>query len=204
MIYNGADMSNPQQIKSMVEDIVNKIGRIDVVVNNAGLQHVAPIEDFPEENYEKIIAVNLNSAFYTAKYSIPFMRENGWGRIINVASAHAKVASPFKSAYVAAKHGLAGLTKTIALEVGPHNITANAICPGYVLTKLVEEQIPLTAKAKGMTQEEVIQKIMLGNQPTGQFVGAEEIADLVAHLCSNNARSINGSIISVDGGWTAH
>jgi 3-hydroxybutyrate dehydrogenase len=201
--YNGADMSKPKEIKQMIDETAAALGGVDVLVNNAGIQHVAAIEDFPEETYEKIIAINLSSAFYTTKYCVPLMKRAGWGRIVNVASAHAKRASPFKSAYVAAKHGLAGLTKTTALELGPHKITANAVCPGYVRTELVEKQIGVTARARGISEEEVVSKVMLGNQPTGEFVGIDELGALVDYLCSDQARSVNGSIISIDGGWTA-
>jgi len=201
--YHGADMSKPAEIKDLISEAATVFGGVDVLVNNAGIQVVSPIEDFPEDAYEKIIAINLSSCFYTTKYSIPHMKKHGWGRIINIASAHAKRASKFKSAYVAAKHGVAGLTKTVALEMGPHSITSNAVCPGYVLTELVEKQIPITAEARGITEEEVVQNVMLGNQPTGEFVGIEELSGLVEFLCTNEARSVNGAILSVDGGWTA-
>lgn len=201
--YSGADMSDATQIKQMIDETETAFGGVDVLVNNAGIQFVSPIEDFPEDTYEKIIAVNLSSPFYTTKYCIPHMKREGWGRIINIASAHAKRASPFKSAYVAAKHGLAGLTKTTALEMGPHNITANAVCPGYVRTELVEKQIGATARARGISEEEVISTVMLGNQPTGKFVGIDELGAFVEYLSSDLARSVNGAILSIDGGWTA-
>jgi len=202
--YSGADMSKAPEIKQLIETTVEELGGVDVVVNNAGIQLVSPIEEFPEDTYEKIIAINMSAAFYTAKYAIPFMKQHGFGRIINIASAHGKVASPFKSAYTTAKHGVVGLTKAIAVECGPDGITANAVCPGYVKTELVEKQIANTAKARGITEEEVISTVMLGSHPTGKFVGVDEIGALVAYLSSNEARSCNGSIMEIDGGWTSH
>lgn len=204
VFFSQADLSDPAQIESMMADILNKYGRIDVVVNNAGIQFVSPIEEFPIEKWNKIIALNLCAVFHTSRLVIPHMKKQGWGRIINIASAHALVASPFKSAYVAAKHGIAGLTKTIALETAPFGITCNAICPGYVLTPLVEGQIDDTAKARGISRESVIKDVMLGNQPTKKFVKVEEIADYTAFLCSESASSITGALLSIDGGWTAH
>ncbi len=204
VLFSDADMSNPGQIENMMHMIENKFGKIDVVVNNAGIQFVSPIEDFPVEKWDKIIAINLSSAFHTIRLAIPMMKKAGWGRVINIASAHALVASPFKSAYVAAKHGIAGLTKTVALEVAENNITCNAICPGYVHTPLVDGQIEATAKARGITREQVIKDVMLGEQPTKQFVKVEEIADLVSFLCSDSATSMTGTCLPLDGGWTAH
>lgn len=204
VLFSDADMSNPEQIENMIHMITNRFGQIDIVVNNAGIQHVAPIEEFPPETWDKIIAINLSSAFHISRLAIPMMKQNGWGRIVNVASAHALIASPFKSAYVSAKHGIAGLTKTIALEVAQHNITCNAICPGYVLTPLVEGQITDTAKARGISEKQVIHDVMLGEQPTKEFVKIEEIAELTYFLCTDNAASITGICLPIDGGWTAH
>lgn len=204
VLFSDADMSNPGQIENMMHMIENKFGQIDIVVNNAGIQFVSPIEEFPVEKWDKIIAINLSSAFHISRLAIPFMKKNGWGRIVNIASAHALVASPFKSAYVAAKHGIAGLTKTIALEVAQNNITCNAICPGYVHTPLVDGQIDDTAKARGITREQVIKDVMLGEQPTKEFVKIEEVADLAFYLCSDSANPITGVCLPIDGGWTAH
>ncbi|AIK95823.1 3-hydroxybutyrate dehydrogenase [Candidatus Odyssella acanthamoebae] len=204
VLFSDADMSNPEQIENMIHMIENRFARIDIVVNNAGIQHVAPIEDFPVASWDKIIAINLSSTFHISRLVIPMMKKNGWGRIINIASAHALIASPFKSAYVAAKHGVAGLTKTIALEVAEANITCNAICPGYVLTPLVEGQIAATAKARGISTEAVIKDVMLGEQPTKEFVKIEEIAELTYFLCADAAASITGTSLSIDGGWVAH
>jgi 3-hydroxybutyrate dehydrogenase len=173
-------------------------------VNNAGIQHVEAIETFPAAKWDLILAINLSSAFHTIRHAIPAMKKTGFGRIVNVASAHALVASPFKSAYVAAKHGLAGLTKTVALEVAEHGITCNAVCPGYVLTPLVEKQIPETAKARGLTEDQVVRDVLLQAQPTRRFVTTDEVAALTLFLCSSEAASITGTIIPVDGGWTAH
>jgi len=203
VIYSDADISKPDEIASMVERTRAEFGSVDILVNNAGIQHVAPIEEFPVEKWDAIIGINLSGAFHTSRLAIPDMKKNGWGRIINVASAHALVASPFKSAYVVAKHGLAGLTKTIALEVAEHGITANAICPGYVWTPLVEKQIPDTAKARGMTEDEVKREILLAAQPTKRFVAVEEVAELAVFLASDAAASITGALLSIDGGWTA-
>ena len=204
VLFSDADMSNPNQIENMMHMIENKFGQIDIVVNNAGIQFVSPIEEFPAEKWDKILAINLSSAFHIIRLAIPMMKKNGWGRIVNIASAHALVASPFKSAYVAAKHGIAGLTKTVAMEVAENNITCNAICPGYVHTPLVDGQIDATAKARGITREQVIKDVMLGEQPTKKFVAVEEIADLVYFLCSDSASSITGTCLPIDGGWTAH
>jgi 3-hydroxybutyrate dehydrogenase len=201
--YDGADMSKPDTIESMVKKAVAEFGAVDILVNNAGIQHVAPVEEFPPEKWQAIIAINLVASFHTIRHALPAMKQKKWGRIINIASAHALVASPFKSAYVAAKHGLAGLTKTVAMETAQQGITVNAICPGYVLTPLVKNQIPDTAKARGMTEEQVIKDVLLAAQPTKQFVTVEQVAALARYLASDDAASITGSLLSVDGGWTA-
>ena len=202
-LYSDADMTEPAAIAAMVGAAEAGFGSVDVVVNNAGIQHVEPIEDFPVEKWDAILAINLSSAFHTTRLAIPGMKARGWGRIINVASAHGLVASPFKSAYVAAKHGVLGLTKTVALEVAEAGITANAICPGYVLTPLVEKQIPDTAKARGISEEAVKRDVLLGAQPTKQFVTTEQLGALAVFLCSDAAASITGTALPVDGGWTA-
>ncbi len=202
--YEDIDVSKGSEIEKMMGNIEAKFGGVDILVNNAGIQHVAPIEEFPVEKWDAIIAINLSASFHTIRLALPGMKKKKWGRIINIASAHALVASPFKSAYVAAKHGIAGLTKTVALEVAEHGITMNAICPGYVLTPLVQKQIPDTAKARGITEEEVVQNVLLAAQPTKQFVKVEEIAELALYLASDLAASTTGAIIPIDGGWTAH
>ena len=204
VLHIGADLSKPDQILAMFEEIKEQYGKVDILVNNAGIQHVAPIETFPDEKWEAIMRIDLISSFYTIKYSISSMKEAGWGRIINIASAHALVASPFKSAYVAAKHGMLGLTKTAALEVAQYGITVNAICPGYVKTPLVLGQIKDTAISRGISEDEVMRDVLLAAQPTKQFVEIEEVAELAAFLCSKNAKSINGAALSMDGGWVAH
>ncbi len=201
--YDPADMTRPAEIAAMVKRAIGQFGAIDVLVNNAGIQHVAPVDEFPPDKWDAIIAINLSSSFHTVRAALPAMKARGWGRIVNIASAHALVASPFKSAYVAAKHGIAGFTKTVALEVAEQGITVNAVCPGYVLTPLVEKQIPDTAKARGISQEAVKRDVLLAAQPTKKFVAVEEIAGLVAFLCSNEAASITGALLPVDGGWTA-
>jgi 3-hydroxybutyrate dehydrogenase len=201
--YSPADMSKPADIRQMVADTVKQLGRVDVLVNNAGIQLVSPIEDFPDDKWESIIRINLISAFYTIKSVLKAMKDAKWGRIINIDSAHGIVASPDKSAYVAAKHGLLGLTKTVALEAAQFGVTTNAICPGYVKTPLVEKQIPDTAKARHMTEEQVIHDVILAAQPTKEFVTVEQIAGLAVFLCSDAAASINGAALSMDGGWTA-
>jgi 3-hydroxybutyrate dehydrogenase len=203
VLYNGADLSKHEEINSMFSAIIAKFGKVDVLINNAGIQFVSPIEDFPSEKWESIIQLNLVSSFHTIKNVIPIMKKNNWGRIINIASTHALVASPFKSAYVAAKHGLLGLTKTVALEVAQNGITANAICPGYVKTPLVLNQVADTAKARGMSEDDVIKNIILGAQATKKFVEIEEIAELALYLSGNLASSITGSALTIDGGWTA-
>ncbi len=202
-LYSGADMSKPAEIAAMVVEAQNKLGSVDVLVNNAGIQFVSPIEEFPVEKWDQIIAINLSAAFHAIRAAVPGMKQRKWGRIINTASAHALVASPFKSAYVSAKHGIAGLTKTVALETAQFGITCNAICPGYVWTPLVEKQIPDTMAARGLTREQVIKDVLLAAQPTKEFVTTEEIAGLAMYLTSDLARSITGAIVSIDGGWTA-
>ena len=202
--YSAADMSKPDEIRAMADHARNEFGKIDVVVNNAGIQHVAPVEEFPDGKWDAILAINLSSAFHLTKAVLPEMKARKWGRIINVASAHALVASPFKSAYVAAKHGIAGLTKTVALEVAEQGITVNAICPGYLLTPLVQKQIPDTAKARGISEEQVIKDVLLAAQPTKKFVTVEEVAALAVFLTSDAAASITGAVLPIEGGWTAH
>lgn len=202
-LYSAANMLKADEIADMVKLAETELGACDILVNNAGIQHVAPIEDFPIDTWNTIIAINLSAAFFAMRAAIPGMKAKKWGRIINTASAHALVASPFKSAYVSAKHGIAGLTKTAALETATFGITVNAICPGYVWTPLVEKQIPDTAKARGMTEEEVKKNVLLAAQPTKEFVTVEEVAALAVFLCSENARSITGSMQQIDGGWVA-
>ena len=197
--YSDADLTKAEAIEAMMADA----GAVDILVNNAGTQHVAPVDQFPVDKWNLIIALNLTAAFHTTRLAVPGMRAKGWGRIISTASAHSLVASPNKSAYVAAKHGIAGFTKTIALEGATFGITSNAICPGYVWTPLVEKQIPDTMAARGLTREQVINDVLLDAQPTKQFVTVEEIAALAIYLSGDLARSITGSIISIDGGWTA-
>ena len=203
-VYSRANMMTPEGAKELIAFAEQSFGRVDVLVNNAGIQFVSPVEDFPDEKWQAIINLNLSAAFYTTKAAVPGMKKRGWGRIINIASAHGLVASPFKSAYVAAKHGIVGFTKTIALETAEHGVTVNAICPGYVWTPLVEKQIPDTAKARGMTEEQVKRDVLLAAQPTKQFATVEEMASLAAFLCSDGAKSITGTALPVDGGWTAH
>ena len=201
--FHGADMTRPEAIEEMFASVSVEFGGVDVLVNNAGIKFVAPVDEFPPAKWDAILAINLTSAFHTTRLALPHMKEKHWGRIIQVASTHALVASPFKSAYVAAKHGIAGLTKTVALEVAEHGITVNAICPGYVWTPLVEKQIPQTAKARGITEAEVIQNVLLIAQPTKKFVTVEQVAALAGFLSSDAAASITGAVIPVDGGWTA-
>lgn len=203
VLYNGADMTKPEEIRGLIDEANAAFGQVDALVNNAGIQHVSPVEEFPEGNWDAIIAINLSSAFHTTKAVFADMKARGFGRIINVASAHGLVASPYKSAYVAAKHGIVGFTKTIALEGAEHGVTCNAICPGYVKTPLVEKQIPDTAKARGMTEEEVVQKVILEAQPTKQFVTVEQVGALAVFLCSDNAAQITGAAHQIDGGWVA-
>ncbi len=202
-IYDDADMTRPAAIAGMIGKAISQFGAVDILVNNAGIQHVAPVDEFPLDKWDAIIAINLSASFHTVRAALPAMRSRRWGRIVNIASAHALVASPFKSAYVAAKHGVAGFTKTVALEVAEQGITVNALCPGYVLTPLVEKQIPDTAKARGITEDAVKREVLLAAQPTKKFVSVEEIAALVAFLCSNEAASITGAVLPIDGGWTA-
>jgi 3-hydroxybutyrate dehydrogenase len=203
VIYDPADMTKPVEIARMIADTEARFGAVDVLVNNAGIQHVSPIEEFPLDKWDAIIAINMSSAFHTIRAAMPGMKARKWGRIINLASAHALVASPYKSAYVTAKHGVLGLTKTVALEAAQDGVTCNAICPGYVLTPLVEAQIPATAQARGITEDEVINDVLLASQPTKKFVSVEEIGAMAVFLASDNAASINGTSISLDGGWTA-
>ena len=202
--YHGADMTKPDEIADLITTTEKKFGAVDVLVNNAGIQYVAPVEEFPPEKWEAIIAINMSSAFHTIRHALPGMKERGWGRIINVASAHGLVASPYKSAYVTAKHGMIGLTKTIALEAAEHGVTVNAVCPGYVLTPLVEKQIPATAEARGMTEEEVKRDVLLYAQATKEFVTVEQLAALCVFLSSDEAAQMTGTALPVDGGWTAH
>jgi 3-hydroxybutyrate dehydrogenase len=202
-LYNGADMSKPAEIAAMVADAQSKLGSVDILVNNAGIQFVSPIEDFPIEKWDAIIAINLSAAFHAIRAAVPGMKAKKWGRIISTASAHSLVASPFKSAYVSAKHGIAGLTKTVALELATFGVTANCISPGYVWTPLVEHQIPDTMKARNMTREQVINDVILDAQPTKQFVTVEQVAALAGYLCSDAAAQITGTNLSIDGGWTA-
>jgi 3-hydroxybutyrate dehydrogenase len=202
--HSGADMSDPDSIGAMVNETLVHWNRVDVVVNNAGIQHVAPLESFPPEKWNAILAINLSSAFHLTRLTLPSMRANGWGRIINVASAHGLIASPFKSAYVAAKHGMVGLTKVTALETAEDGITCNAICPRYVWTPLVEAQIEDQAKAHGISRDTVIRDVLLKNQPNKRFATVEEMAALAVFLASDAAASITGAALPVDGGWTAH
>ena len=202
-VHDGADVSVPAEIKRMVKRCADELGGPDILVNNAGIQHVSPVEDFPPEKWDAIIAINLSSAFHTTRLAIPGMKRKKWGRIINTASAHSLVASPNKSAYVAAKHGVAGLTKSVALETARDGITANCISPGYVWTELVERQIPDTMKTRGLTREQVMNDVILAAQPTKRFVTPEEVAALALFLCRDEAQSITGANLSMDGGWTA-
>ncbi len=204
IVYSPADMMRPRAIEHMVRQTADTFGAVDIMVNNAGIQHVAPIEDFPEEKWDAILAINLSSAFHATKLVLPGMRKRGWGRVINVASAHALVASPYKAAYVAAKHGVLGLTKVTALETAEEGITCNAICPGYVRTPLVEKQIDDQAKAHGIAREKVIDDVLLRNQPNKRFVEVAELAALALFLCSDNGGSVTGAALPMDGGWTAH
>lgn len=201
--FSPANMLKPEEIEAMINLAETELGGVDILVNNAGIQHVAPIDEFPQEKWDAIIGINLSSAFYTTRAVVPIMKKRGWGRIINTASAHALVASPYKSAYVAAKHGIAGLTKAVALEVAEQGVTVNAIAPGYVWTPLVEQQLADTAKARGMTEDEVKQEVILKAQPTKQFVTVEQVAAVAVFLCSDAAASITGTVLPVDGGWVA-
>ncbi|BBK37414.1 3-hydroxybutyrate dehydrogenase [Allostella sp. ATCC 35155] len=203
-IYVRADMMRGEEITGMVAAASERFGGCDILVNNAGIQFVSPIDAFPDDKWEAVIRINLVAAFYSIKAALPHMKSRGWGRIVNVASAHALVASPYKSAYVAAKHGIAGLTKTVALEVAEAGITVNAIAPGYVWTPLVERQIPDTMAARSLTREQVIQDVLLEAQPTKRFVTVEQVAALAVYLCSEAAASVTGTVMPIDGGWTAH
>lgn len=203
VIFHGADLKEPAQIENMFGEIKEVFGGVDILVNNAGIQFVAPIDEFPTDKWHDIIAINLTASFHTISKSLPYMKEKTWGRIINIASAHALVASPYKSAYVAAKHGIAGLTKTVALEVAEQGISCNAICPGYVWTPLVEGQVADTAKARNISEDEVINDVMLKAQPTKKFVKTDEIADMVLFLCQDAAQNITGTTMPIDGGWSA-
>jgi len=202
-LYSSADMTKPDQIEAMFSTVKEKLGAVDILVNNAGVQHVSPVEDFPIDKWNLIIALNLSSAFHTTRLAFPDMKANKWGRIINIASAHALVASPFKSAYVAAKHGILGFTKSTALEGAQHGIRVNAICPGYVRTGLVENQIADTAKARGISEEAVIRDVLLAAQPTKEFVKVSDVAAMAVFLTTEAANQINGAALSIDGGWVA-
>ena len=202
-LYSGHDLTKVEEIEAMMREAADAFGGVDILINNAGMQHVAPVEDFPLDKWSLILKLNLEAAFHTTRLGVPYMKQKKWGRIIQTASAHSLVASPFKSAYVTAKHGLAGFTKTIALELATFGVTANCISPGYVWTPLVESQIPDTMKARGLTREQVINAVLLESQPTKQFVTAEQVAATALFLCSDAASNITGANLSVDGGWTA-
>ncbi|MEP6941862.1 MAG: 3-hydroxybutyrate dehydrogenase [Betaproteobacteria bacterium] len=202
--YDSADLSKQDEIEAMMAKALREFGAIDVLVNNAGIQFVSPIDEFPVDKWNAVIAINLTASFHTVRLTLPAMKAKKWGRIINIASAHALVASPYKSAYVAAKHGIAGLTKTVALEVAEAGITMNAICPGYVWTPLVQKQIPDTAKARGISEEQVIRDVLLAAQPTRKFVQVDEVAAFASFLASDAAASITGAVLPIEGGWTAH
>jgi 3-hydroxybutyrate dehydrogenase len=204
VLFDSADMSKPDAIAGMVARAVDAFGQVDILVNNAGIQHVSPIESFPPDKWDAVLAIDLSSAFHTTRAVFAGMKARKWGRIVNVASAHGLIASPFKAAYVAAKHGLVGLTKVTALEGAEANVTCNAVCPGYVWTPLVEKQIEVQAKAHGITREAVIHDVLLAQQPNKRFATVEELGALTAFLCSDAAASITGAALPVDGGWTAH
>ncbi|MEL6119966.1 MAG: 3-hydroxybutyrate dehydrogenase [Pseudomonadota bacterium] len=203
VVYDGADMSDPDAIEAFVKAAEAKFGGVDIVVNNAGIQTVEPVESFPKDRWDLIVAINMSSAFHTVRAALPGMKERGWGRVINIASAHGLVASPYKTAYVTAKHGIVGFTKTVALEAAQDGVTSNAICPGYVLTPLVEKQIPDTARSRGITEEEVKRDVLLAAQWTKKFVTVEQLAGVALFLCSDAAENITGVALPVDGGWTA-
>lgn len=203
VLYHNADMTQPLRIADMVSSTRNAFGRLDILVNNAGIQHVAPVDEFPVEQWDRIIAINLTSTFHATKAALPPMKAAGRGRVVNIASAHGLVASPFKSAYVAAKHGVIGFTKSAALEVAQQGVTVNAICPGYVKTPLVEAQITDQAKARGISEEAVMRDVILAAQPTKQFVTVEQLGGLLLYLVSDAGASVNGAALTVDGGWTA-
>jgi 3-hydroxybutyrate dehydrogenase len=202
--YSSADMHQAEEIEALIEQTKSSFGSVDILINNAGIQYVSPVEAFPPEQWDAILSINLTASFHTTRLCLEAMKQSGWGRIINIASAHSTVASPYKSAYVASKHGLLGLTKTVALECATTGVTVNAVSPGYVLTDLVERQIPETAKARGITEEEVKSDVMLASQPTKKFVLAEDVAKSVLFLCSSSAENITGSNLAIDGGWTAY
>jgi len=204
VLFDAADMSRPAAINDMVERVGRRFGAIDILVNNAGIQHVAPLEEFPPEKWDAIQAINLSAAFHAIRAVLPEMKRRGFGRIVNIASAHGLIGSPFKSAYVAAKHGIVGLTKVVALEAAEHGVTCNAVCPGYVWTPLVEKQVDAQAKAHGISRDAVIRDVFLAEQPTRRFVSIEEVAGTVAFLCGGHAASITGVALPIDGGWTAH
>ncbi len=204
VLYSNVDMSKSDEIAAMMRDADAAFGAVDILINNAGIQFVSPLEEFPLQKWDAILAIDLSAAFHTSRCVLQGMKQRGWGRIVNIASAHVLVASPYKSAYVAAKHGIYGLTKTIALEAAEFGITVNAVCPGYVLTPLLQKQIPETAKARGISEDDVVKNVLLAAQPTKKFVTIEEVAATTAFLCSNGAASITGTAIAVDGGWTAH
>ncbi|KDD73797.1 hypothetical protein H632_c1830p1 [Helicosporidium sp. ATCC 50920] len=198
-----ADLLQPDQIRDMVAQVQSRYGRLDILVNNAGIQYVAPVRDFPEAKWEAIVGVVMNAPFHASKAALPAMLDNKWGRIVNTGSMHALVASPFKSAYNAAKHGVAGFTKTLALEVATTGVTVNAVCPGYVLTELIEKQLDDQAKTRGIPKERIISEVLLADQPIKRFVKPEEVGAMVRHLCSDDAAAVTGAMIAVDGGWTA-
>jgi 3-hydroxybutyrate dehydrogenase len=202
-VHDGADMSDPAAIERMMRRCADELGGPDILVNNAGIQHVSPVDEFPPEKWDAILAINLSAVFHTTRHALPAMKAKGWGRVINTASAHSLVASPNKSAYVAAKHGVAGFTKTVALEAAKDGVTVNCISPGYVWTPLVEKQIPDTMATRGLTREQVMNDVLLAAQPTKRFVTPEEVASLALYLCSEGAASITGTNLSMDGGWTA-
>jgi 3-hydroxybutyrate dehydrogenase len=203
VVYSPADMSKPADIRAMIALAAKELGGVNILVNNAGIQHVAPVPEFPDEKWDQIIAINMSSAFHAAKAAVPLMRAAGWGRVINIASAHGLVGSPFKSAYVTAKHGIIGFTKVLALETAKENITCNAICPGYVRTPLVDKQVDDQARAHGIPRERVISDVILAPQPSGRFVEVDEVAGMVVFLCSDAGKSVTGSSMVMDGGWTA-
>lgn len=203
-VYSPADMTCPTEIADMILQAKSELGSVDVLVNNAGIQYVAPVDEFPPDKWDQIIAVNLTAAFHTTRTALPLMKANGWGRIINIASAHGLIASPYKSAYIAAKHGMVGLTKTVALETAEQGITCNAICPGWVITPLVDKQIDAQAKAHKMARDDLIRKVILEKQPTKEFVKIDEVAALAVFLACDAAASITGASMSIDGGWTSH
>jgi 3-hydroxybutyrate dehydrogenase len=204
VLYSGADMSRPDKITEMIETAVGEFGKIDILVNNAGIQHVAPVESFPPEKWDAVIAIDLSAAFHATRAVFAGMKARRWGRIVNISSAHGLIASPFKAAYVTAKHGIIGLTKVVALEGAEAGVTCNAVCPGYVWTPLVEKQIDDQAKSHGISRDEVVRNVLLAQQPNKRFATVEEIGAMVAFLCGPGAQSITGAALPVDGGWTAH